>query len=171
MAGAKTKYDINTFPLLAENYARDGLNDEQIAKKLGIAVSSFYNYQKQHIEFMEAIKRGKAPVDFEVENSLLKRAKGFEYEEVTKEVEVLTNGEFKVKSIKTVKKYTPPETAAMAFWLKNRQPKKWRDRQEIDHASTDGSMSPTATSITVSTSDHKKTVNALLKKFETETDE
>jgi transposase len=141
MAGAKTKYDINTFPLLAESYARDGHNDEQIAKKLGISLSAFYNYQQRHMEFMEAIKRGKAPVDFEVENSLLKRAKGFEYEEVTKEVEVLTNGELKVKSIKTVKKYTPPETAAMAFWLKNRQPKKWMDKQEIDHSNKDGSLS------------------------------
>ena len=34
-------------------------------------------------------------------------------------------------------------TTAQIFWLKNRQAKRWRDKQEIDHKSTDGSMSPT----------------------------
>ena len=33
-------------------------------------------------------------------------------------------------------------TTAQIFWLKNRRPKEWRDKQEIDHTSADGSMSP-----------------------------
>ena len=44
----------------------------------------------------------------------------------------------------------------------------WNEADKLDMSSTDGSMSPKAISITVSTSDHKKTVNALLKKFESE---
>jgi len=133
MAGAKEKYDSNTFPLLAEKYARTGLNDIQIAEALGISLASFYNYQNKYLEFLEAIKRGKAPVDVDVENALLKRARGFEYEEITKDVGIDADGQPKIKSIKTVKKYVPPETAAIAFWLKNRKPKEWRDSQNIDH--------------------------------------
>ena len=34
-------------------------------------------------------------------------------------------------------------TTAQIFWLKNRRSKQWRDKQEIDHQSSDGSMSPT----------------------------
>ncbi|HKV99172.1 MAG TPA: hypothetical protein VJN96_05075 [Vicinamibacterales bacterium] len=30
----------------------------------------------------------------------------------------------------SVPKQFPPDTAAMIFWLKNRQPKRWRDRRE-----------------------------------------
>ena len=34
-----------------------------------------------------------------------------------------------------------PDTTAIIFWLKNRQPEYWRDKQEVDHQSSDGSMS------------------------------
>ena len=34
-------------------------------------------------------------------------------------------------------------TTAQIFWLKNRRSKEWRDKQEINHQSEDGSMSPT----------------------------
>jgi len=135
-------YDSNTFPLLAERYAREGLNDKQIALKLGIAESTYYKFKILHIEFKEAIKRGKAPVDIKVENALLKRALGFEYEEKTTEVRISENGEAKPAIVKTVKKTIIPDVGAIAFWLKNRRPEKWRELKAIDHSSKDGTMSP-----------------------------
>ncbi|TDR34345.1 hypothetical protein DES43_115115, partial [Aquamicrobium defluvii] len=36
-----------------------------------------------------------------------------------------------------------PDPSAAMNWLKNRQPDKWRDKSEIDHKSSDGSMTPT----------------------------
>jgi len=33
-------------------------------------------------------------------------------------------------------------TTAQIFWLKNRRARQWRDKQEIDHRSGDGSMAP-----------------------------
>lgn len=129
---AKAKYE-DTFPLLAEGYAREGLTDKQIAKNLGIALSSFYEYQKQHSEFMDALKRGKAPVDIEVENALLKRARGYEIEEVTVEYKPGKDGEDKAKptSIKKVKRQVLPDPTSMIFWLKNRLRKKWRDDRAL----------------------------------------
>ena len=98
---SKTKYNPDTFPMLVEGYARDGMIDKDIAKKLGISVATFYNYENKHIEFLEAIKRGKYPVDFEVENSLLKRAKGYSYQETTKIMALNKDGEPELKEIKT----------------------------------------------------------------------
>jgi len=71
---AKEKYDPETFPLLAEGYARDGLTDLQIAEKLGISKNTFYIYVKKYSDFRDALKRGKAPVDQMVENALFKKA-------------------------------------------------------------------------------------------------
>ena len=134
---AKSKYDKDTFPILAEGWAREGLNDEQIAKNLGISKDTFYRYVKKHSDFSDAIKKGKGPVDFEVENALLKKAMGFT---------VQVKKTFKVKHIKydkaTGKKisekeklvtgyddmYIPPEAVSIFFWLKNRKSDKWRDR-------------------------------------------
>ena len=108
--------------ILLEGWPRDGLTDEQIAKNIGIATSTFYEWKKKELEFSEALKKGKEVIDFEVENALLKRALGYEYEEETYENGILT---------KKVKKQVPPDTTAQIFWLKNRQVKKWRDKVEI----------------------------------------
>jgi hypothetical protein len=125
---AKTKYDPQTWPLLAEGYAREGLTDQQIMKRLGVSNGTFYKYVEQYPEFKEALKRGKAPVDIQVENSLLKRALGYEYTEkhVTKR-----NGK-KIEE-KEVTKEVVAETGAIAFWLKNRRPDLWRDKQVLGH--------------------------------------
>lgn len=138
MAGRKTLYNPNNFPLLAEGYARNGLNDRQIAKNLGIGVASFYLFINEYSEFSDAIKRGRKPVDIEVENALLKRALGFEYEEKTTEVEIGVDGMPQPSRIKTVKKIIPPDTGAIAFWLKNRKKSEWKDRHSHELGGEDG---------------------------------
>ena len=130
----KTKYDPNTFPLLAEGFAREGLRDIDIAKKMGISKTSLYKYEIEYSEFSDAIKRGKSPVDVEVENSLLKRAKGYSYEEVTKIMSLDKKGNPQLKETKVVKKEVMPDVGAQAFWLKNRKPDKWRDKHDVEHS-------------------------------------
>ena len=125
-----SKYDPDITPELAEQYARDGLTNEEIADKLGIATSTLYNWRKKYVEFLEALKRGKKVVDAKVEKSLLKRALGYEYEETKV---VMTNDGNKKKRVEKEKKEVKPDTTAQIFWLKNRKPDKWKDKQEIDH--------------------------------------
>lgn len=109
--------------LLLEGWARDGLTDEQIARKIGINPATLYKWIDKFSEIGEAIKKGKAPVDTEVENALLKRALGYDYEEVITEV----YGDGK-KHVRKVKKHMPPDVTAQIFWLKNRKPDKFRDK-------------------------------------------
>lgn len=108
--------------ILLEGWARSGLTDEQIAKNIGIATSTFYEWKKKELEFSEALKKGKEVIDFEVENALLKRALGYEYEEETYENGILT---------KKVKKQVAPDTTAQIFWLKNRKKEQWREKVEV----------------------------------------
>lgn len=116
-----------------EGWARDGLTDKQIANdKIGIAENTFCAWKNKHSEILEALKKGKAPVDIEVENALLKRALGYEYEEVTTEKRELPDGKIE-KHIKKVTKAVIPDTTAQIFWLKNRRPDKWRDKQIIEN--------------------------------------
>lgn len=114
--------------ILLEGWARDGLTDEQIAHNIGIHVSTLYEWKKKYKEFDEALKKGKEVVDTLVENALLKRALGYEYDEVT---EIREEGVLMQK--KTVRKQVVPDTTAQIFWLKNRKSKDWRDKiqQEI----------------------------------------
>ena len=124
---AKSKYFTHVEPKLTliEGWARDGLTDEQIYNNLGISKDSFYKYKKQYSDFSDSLKKGKEIVDYEVENALLKRALGYEYDEITYE-----NGE----EVKRVTKQVAPDTTAQIFWLKNRKADKWRDKKDVEHS-------------------------------------
>ena len=133
--GRKTKYDPEIFPQLAEAYARDGLSDKEIAAKLGIKLPTYYLYQSKFLDFFKAIKKGKEPVDLHVENALLKRALGYEYEEIHTEIFIkkTSDGLIEIpKSVHKIKKHVPPDVAAIAFWLTNRRPEKWKQTKVLD---------------------------------------
>lgn len=122
-----------------EGWAREGLTREQIAHNIGINVKTLWEWESKYDPISNALKRGMAPVDIEVENMLLKRAMGYTYTETTEEVytydEIDTKtGKPKVKEkhVKRVTKEIPPDTTAQIFWLKNRRPDLWRDRHEND---------------------------------------
>lgn len=117
--------------LQLEAWARNGLTDEQIANNIGITPSTLYAWKAKFSEISEALKKGKEIVDIEVENALLKRAKGYSYIEKRAEME---NGQ--ITKIVTVTKEVPPDVGAAAMWLKNRKPKAWRDRPEIPDGET-----------------------------------
>lgn len=127
---AKGKYHEWIEPeglLKIEGWARDGLTDEQIAYNIGITAKTLYEWKKQYSEICEALKRGKEVVDRQVENALLKRALGYEYEEVKEEYEL---DEVVKKTV--TKKEVAPDTTAQIFWLKNRKPAEWRDKKDVD---------------------------------------
>lgn len=109
---------------LLNGWARDGLSNEQIAHNMGVSSSAFYSWKADHKEIMEAVKKGKEVVDYEVENALLKRALGYEYTEI----HINSNGE----EI-TVTKHVKADPTAMIFWLKNRKPNEWNDKYHLNH--------------------------------------
>lgn len=113
--------------LLIEGWAREGLTDKQIAtEKIGVNERTFERWKSDYKPIKTALKKGKAPVDFKVENALLKKALGYDYEEEVQER--MSDGK---THIRRVRKHMPPDTTAMIFWLKNRRPDKWRDHPEI----------------------------------------
>lgn len=133
-----SKYETHVAPRLEEikDWVRNGATDSEIAKKLGISESTYFEYKKEFSEFSESLKESKDYVDAQVESALLKRALGYSYNEVTKE---FTNGEVKVTKIVT--KQVVPDTTAQIFWLKNRRSNKWRDKPVEDTNEEDKSIS------------------------------
>lgn len=104
MAGGRpNKYDSHVKPKLnvIAAWMRNGLTIDQVAKNLGVAAGTMYEYQKKYPELSEALKESREEADQAVENALYKKA-------------------------------TEGDNTAMIFWLKNRQPKRWRDKQESE---------------------------------------
>lgn len=129
---AKSKYETDVKPRLVEIEAwkRDGLTDEQIYINLGISKQSFYKYKEKYVDFFDSLKKGKEVADIEVENALFKRAIGYKYKEVIKEVKEIDGK--KSTYVKEVIKEMQGDVAAQIFWLKNRKSSKWKDKQDID---------------------------------------
>lgn len=123
-AGRPTKYDktyLKTVKLLADL----GATTEQIAEFLEVNPDTIYEWANKHPEFSETMRGAKSQVDEEVELALLKRAKGYlrTVERVGKDGEIIPCME-----------ELPPEVNACKLWLINRQPKRWRDKQEVEHS-------------------------------------
>ena len=92
-----------------------------------MAESTLNLWKQEHPEFSESLKGGKATADAEVAEKLFRRATGYEHPE--DDIRAV-NGEIVITP--TIKHY-PPDTTAAIFWLKNRQPQRWRDKVEMEH--------------------------------------
>lgn len=126
----KSKYFTHVEPKLEEvrKWAKDGLSDKQIATNLGIAYSTFREYKKKFSALSAPLKEGKDCAVKQVENALFKKALGYEYEEVTKEICINEEtGKQELKITKVVTKRVHPDTTAIIFYLKNRRSDKWKN--------------------------------------------
>lgn len=101
-----------------------GATDKQLARILGIGVRTLHRWKKDHPEFMDALSEGKDEADQKVIESLFRRATGYSHPDVH-----ITNYQGVITQTAITKHY-PPDTTAAIFWLKNRKPDEWRDRQE-----------------------------------------
>ena len=103
-----------------------GFTDAEMADLLSVTEQTFNNWKKSQPEFFESLKDWKVIADGKVERSLFERAIGYEHCE-----EKIFNANGEPLIVDTIKHY-PPDAASAIFWLKNRQPKKWRDKHDID---------------------------------------
>lgn len=105
--------------------AEKGYTNNEICKKIKINKSTLYDWLNKDSDFSDSLKKAKQVVDDTVEAKLYKRAMGYKYKETTKEISNLTKH---LVVSKVVTKEMPPDVTAQIFWLKNRQPQRWREK-------------------------------------------
>lgn len=98
------------FSVQAGKLALLGMKDTELAQYFGVTVECIDKWKQNHPNFLQAIKENREISDIDVVVSLRKRALGY----------TASDG-----------KDIPPDTTAAIFWLKNRQGKYWREKQEI----------------------------------------
>jgi len=134
----KTKFNFKDKDniTLIEEMARDGLDDMQIAAKIGYTAPYFCDLKKTQSELSEALKRGRKPLNYYVESSLFKRATGLKVKSTTtRQIRDKNTGEIISEEVITTETELPPDTASMAFWLKQRKSGKWnKEPEKIEHS-------------------------------------
>src|SRR6516225_10903511 len=111
-AGRPTKYR----PEFAEQAYRLALlryTDLEIAEQFEVDPRQIARWKRSRLQFRRSLARGRAEADGKVAVSLHRRAVGF----------TGPDG-----------RYYPPDVNAASLWLRNRQPRLWRDKVEHEHS-------------------------------------
>lgn len=140
-AGRKGKYEewlTDDGLLFIEGWARHGLSDEQIARdNIGVRPETFCRWKAQFPQLSQALKKGRAPIAFEIENQFIKSSLGYKVTlkkpvKLKEEKSVPGKGKIVSERIEYVEEeiYIKPETANQIFYLKNHMPDIYKDRRE-----------------------------------------
>ena len=138
--GKKDKYHRFVEPKLKLilSWKRMGWTDEEVAKKLDIAYSTFKIYKGKYDGLSAVLRAGADEANAEVENALFEKACGIKTivkKPIKVREAVFENGR-KVKEIERIEYaeeevFVPPDVTADMFYLKNRVPHRWGERKEI----------------------------------------
>lgn len=126
--GNKSRYKSEN-AVIARNMCLLGATDKHLADCFEVSEKTINTWKLKHKEFSTALKEGKMYSDAMVAKALYGRALGVKVKEVK------TNDDGTV--VETVKE-VPPDPTSMIFWLKNRQPDLWREKQSLEHTGKDG---------------------------------
>ncbi|HFK5582146.1 TPA: terminase [Elizabethkingia anophelis] len=125
--GAPTKY-LEVYNDQVYKLCLLGATDKEISDFFNVCEATINNWKNEHPSFLESIKAGKQIADYNVANRLYQRALGFEHD--SEEIKIVEGSIERVP----IKKIYPPDPTSAIFWLKNRQPAKWRDKQEVEQS-------------------------------------
>lgn len=117
--------------ILIEGWRRDGIDILTICDRLGISFPTFKKIRNQYPEVENALRRGRASVNYEVENALLKAALGYTRTSVKTYIENKPdkNGNRQVRMEKEEVEVGPNPTACIA-WLNNKKPEEWKRNRD-----------------------------------------
>lgn len=110
----------------ARKLLRLGLTNGAAADLMGLSASTFNRWIAENEEFKTAVAQGRTLADAEVADKLYQRATGYSHTAQ----KVIANYKTGEHSIAEFTENYAPDTIAGIFWLKNRQPELWKDRQE-----------------------------------------
>lgn len=111
-----------------------GATDAELADFFKVSTVTIWRWQSAHLEFCNALKRGKEAADERVERSLYGRAMGYTYDAV----KIFMPGGSAEPVYAPFQEHVPPDVTACIFWLKNRRADLWRDRSHTEVTGKDG---------------------------------
>lgn len=105
---------------------KEGKTEDEIGNILGVTRRTLNNWKGKHSDLLYAVREARQVADQLVEASLYSRALGYSHPETKTFMHegcIITED---------ITKHYPPDTTAAMFWLRNRQPKRWREKTEGD---------------------------------------
>ncbi|MCY1583339.1 helix-turn-helix domain-containing protein [Staphylococcus pettenkoferi] len=110
-----------------------GLSNAEVADYIGIQRQTLYRWMNQYPEIRKAIDEGqKRTVEF-IENALMKKIEGFKLQE-TKRYKTTDKDGNEVTRVEVVEKEVGPDTTAIIYALKVKDPERWNEKVRMEHS-------------------------------------
>jgi hypothetical protein len=103
-----------------------GATDAELADFFGTSEVTLNAWKHANPDFLKSINSGKIIADAEVADKFYHRARGYSHDAV----KIFMPAGAKEPVYAPYTEHYPPDTQAASLWLRNRQPKLWRDRTE-----------------------------------------
>lgn len=125
-------------PAYREEYARIaqtmcelGATDIEVARALGVSLSTMWGWQARYEEFFRAMIVGKDLPDERVIRALYQRAVGYSFPEI--QIKTLNGAMHVVPVIKHI----PPDVTACTAWLRSRRRDEWSETKNLNLTSSE----------------------------------
>ncbi len=149
LGGRPTKYSKKLYPKI-EKLIKLGATDLEIADLIDVCESTFTLWKSEHKEFSAFLKECKEITDSDMEQSLRKRAMGCTTTE-RKTIRRFSNEKDSMELYEEseIVKEHAPDTKAIERWLFNRDPNRWKNKQEVLNTTLDDEGNETGMNINI----------------------
>ena len=121
------------YALQVRDLRGSGMTADEVAKAFGVVTETLYGWVQRYPAFRENWQLGLDIATGRVEESLYKRATGYE----ARREKVAFDKEGNVQRA-TYVEHMPADVGAIKYWLGNRAPERWRERASVEHSGPDG---------------------------------
>lgn len=120
---------------IARTLCELGATDIEVARALGVSLSTMWGWQSRYEEFFRAMIVGKDLPDERVIRALYQRAVGYSYPEI--QIKTINGG----LHVVPVVKHIPPDVQACNSWLRSRRRDEWSETKTLNLTSSESFQS------------------------------
>jgi hypothetical protein len=127
--GRPPRYDPDIHPKAAKALCAKGATIAELAAAFDVAISTIWLWKTSHPEFIESCRLGLEAATDRVERSMFERAVGYTHDSV----KIFLPAGASKPVYASYLKHVPPDPRAGEFWLANRRPDRWKNKQSVAH--------------------------------------
>lgn len=116
-----------------KSWKGEGISHEELANRIGINRTTLYSWIQRCPEIKDAIKQGQERTVQYIENALMKKINGYTLRDTKRYKTTDKDGNI-VERIEVTEKEVGPDTSAIIYALKVKDPDRWNEKIRMEHS-------------------------------------
>lgn len=116
-----------------KSWKGQGLSNAEVADYIGIRRQTLYSWMNKYPQIKQAIQEGQQRTVEYIENALMKKISGYKLQE-TKRYKTTDKDGNEVTRVEVIEKEVGPDTTAIIYALKVKDPERWNEKIRMEHS-------------------------------------